>query len=482
MSISLTAQIEIPMPPPPTPENNSAENNVDTHSSDEALASYAESSPVLLFKNGDTIHGELIRTLPDGNLEWKTPSSKSNIFFNLKALKSILFKRADDTQKTSGTSTITFKNNDLVSGKIIGLDDKTLYLESNSGGKLQIARDSINDISYTKSTSFHYRGPKEGDAWKKAEQSSGNFSISDDTLILPKNCAAAIELPCKSDLIKFEFEASFGIPFNMGVFTHKAAIYGGGGYMLTYNQNYVTIQKLTNQRGPRNLGNAQIENMPSKPFIKFELLVDRKNKDFTLKLENKTIQKWHDTQAGALGDFIVFQYPHGVFTTLKLRKIVFSEWDGANEEDKPEKEKGDLDIVIFENNDKTSGKVINIKDEELSFKTDYAVLKIPISRISKLIFSRSKNNPITEALTIIAIFSNNDRLSMKLSSIDNKLLKAKSPFFGEATFRIDSLSQILFTVETTAPQTNDDKNGDNDKDEDENLDDDDAPLEELARL
>jgi hypothetical protein len=223
------------------------------------------------------------------------------------------------------------------------------------------------------------------------------------------------------------------------------------------------MQTMSRRGGSRNIGNAQIEDLPSKPFVKFTILVNRRSRSFILRIEDKTIQKWFDNNkaAGGLGPNIVFMHTHGAQRVMRLRNIVFSEWDGREDDGGDNEDKTSADTILFTNKDKASGKIVGISGGELSFKTDFATLKIPTDRIARMLFSPTEGgDAMPQPGAVTAIFSNNDRISFKMLSAEGGILKADCPFFGETSFKMRFCTKLVLE-ERPAPAKN---NEDGDKD------------------
>jgi hypothetical protein len=472
MTVIASAEMFIDIPVPPDAQTSPSEKQGEMvkksspSEDDDSSGAEKDNMDLISFINGDAMHGKLIGAQTTNGVEWKSPFSGKNTFFDMNYIASIKLG-AKENKKTGEArlNAIVLSNHDSLFGKILKLDDEFLTLDTESAGRLEIKREAVAQIIAKTSSGLIYKGPNGDDKWKVAENSGGKFSIEKGILKISRNCGIGIEIKIP-DMIKLEFEASAGSSFNLTFFSDKISSYAGNGYMLTLNQNQVYMQVMRGNRGgSRNLGNAELGEIPFKPFVRFAIFADRKNKSFSLAVEDRVIHKWFDNiKDECSGNAFVFQNNHGG-SSLHIKNIAISKWDGGSET-KIDEEKPASDIIVFANNDKVTGKVLKIAGDELTFKTDFALLDVPLERISKIILRGSKEEKITpDSSDIKAFFDSNNGITLKKISISDGIIKAQNPCFGSAEFKLSSFAELKFQ-NASSDEPGSVKNPDNDENTD----------------
>ncbi|HPO89703.1 MAG TPA: hypothetical protein PLJ44_01175 [Victivallales bacterium] len=449
IALQLMSQVEIPEPPPkiikPNPNKEKQNSEEITNKETKQTDIEKREASKVIFKNKDFLSGMLVSADKE-MIEWKSEYLISSAKFYLNAVEKIEFPSSNcENEKYS----ITLINGDVISGEIISLNEERLVFQTIYAGKLNIPKKYLSSIYNPKKEGIIYKGPKEGDTeWVKVQNVSSQCRIVDDVMLIPRNSAAAIEIS-NNDLFKVSFEAPLSAMINIGVFANAPAMYNAGGYMIGINNNYVYIQSMSKRGGGRNLGNAQIEDLPDKAYIKYTILANRKNSSFTFMVEDRIIQKISDpnNKNNENGKFLVISYNHGAFREIKVKNILISEWDGLEDDNVEVNEKISSDMVFFTNKDKASGKLVEIKNNEVSFKTDFALLKIPEDRIAKIKFATSDNHTEIKSIgkpLVISKFLDKDQITLSLISIEDGFITAENPIFGKAKFSLNYCSSLIF--------------------------------------
>lgn len=134
----------------------------------------AAGSDILLFENGDLMHGSF-GGINDGLL-WERTDISRPIKFSLPGVRQLVLNGGMGLGLDEKTSFVTLVSGDRIPGEIISLDDKTLSLKSPIAGDLKIPRAHLKSISPNPfDGELVYAGPYTSKGWmtldyKKSEE------------------------------------------------------------------------------------------------------------------------------------------------------------------------------------------------------------------------------------------------------------------------------------------------------------------------
>ena len=112
------------------------------------------------FENDDTLHGNFLGLTTSGKIIWKNEASEKNLAFSKEGVRKIVINHGKLTKPFSHTSYVTLKNQDMIPGKVLSLNETQLTLETDYAGKITIPREAIIDIQFSPlGNQIIYRGP-----------------------------------------------------------------------------------------------------------------------------------------------------------------------------------------------------------------------------------------------------------------------------------------------------------------------------------
>ena len=121
-------------------------------------------SDILLFENGDLMHGTFSGI--DEGLLWERTDISRPIKFRIPGVRQLVLKGGLGVGLDDKTSFITLVSGDRIPGEIISLDDKTLSLKSPVAGNLTIPRTHLKSISPNPfDGELFYTGPFTSAGW-----------------------------------------------------------------------------------------------------------------------------------------------------------------------------------------------------------------------------------------------------------------------------------------------------------------------------
>ena len=123
------------------------------------------SRSVLLFKNGDKLHGTMQRFDGDGSIYWAHPDIVDPIRIKSSNVNGVFLGQRSVAQQ--GGTYVVLTNGDTLYGKIASLDDDELMLETWYGGMMTIKRSMLSSITPGNVRNALYSGPGNIAEWQQ---------------------------------------------------------------------------------------------------------------------------------------------------------------------------------------------------------------------------------------------------------------------------------------------------------------------------
>jgi len=358
---------------------------------------------ILEFLNNDKLHGSLMAVVPgEYGLKWKHSSANQAIDFGMASVAGVTLARRKTAQSDPSTAAIYLTNGDMLPGNLVSLDGEKLVLDTWYAGKINVNRLMVKGMSPNIGvSSVAYEGPTDLAEWTTYRHAGDQvlWKFKNGALYALQSYPIGREIEGMPDVADIQFDAGWrsGYPsFCFSFYTDNVQDNGGSGYMLQISGSSIYLQRLSRDSGSRNIGgndNYEAFNNRKSMKAKFNLLVDKSKKTFTLLIDGNMVKQWTDTANFAgKGNGIMFR-PNNQ-GDLRIARIRIAQWDGklpeaagAGSSDKGTKE----DLVRFVNNDKVSGRLKSISGGNVKFETSYATLDIPLARIAEIVTASEKS-------------------------------------------------------------------------------------------
>jgi len=400
------------------------------------------------FLNQDIMHGKFISADYNKGVTYQFINTKNKVTINAKNLQSISLPEHTTTNKNLYKIYLTNKN--IIYGKLTELTKNNLILETKYAGKLTIPRCVIKYIKTPINlTNNLYVGPNNIKEWtingnkKSWEYKNNHLYCKYANIIIGKD----LKLP-ESVSISFVAECKNRLNFSLGLYADKQLYYGSNNYQLQFNGNYVTIRKYTSEKNLRNNNCICSFNLPEhgKKF-NFTIFANKKSGKFALLCNNKIVKQWQDPAGMNNPNCTKINFSSHTKDNLKISNIIVSQWNGKISLHTNTNNNITKETIQLVNGDKVSGKILNIKEQKLKIKTNYATLTVPTNRICK-IYTNKKNliNIRRNKHDIKAIFQNGNYIIMELIKIENNTIYAKSENFGVAQFKLSFFKEIQLNI------------------------------------
>ena len=401
---------------------------------------------VLNFCNHDLLHGKLIKI--ENSIYWKYPGVKNYIIFPISSIDKITLqtKIASHIAET----VVYLTNGDYIPGKIISLDNKILIFDTTFGGTLKIPWIMIKEISHSGAGREIYQGPKGEDEWKSKNRPDGDrkITINDGIMSIPRRFWAIcnVNLPDKSrinlDLISPQGQNQIQIFF----YTKT----GDNGYCISQNGSYFDIERITEDDGSESMDAFELPSILDKGILKISIFTDKNKKRIMLMFNDKLIKDITDDFGEFAGNGKSIAFYNTGRKKVEIKNITVANWSGSTPQAGQRSEGNNAtDMLFFINRDKSSGTLQSIKDNILNFKTEFALFKVPLSRVKNLLTASDNQRRARRNKNDVQAFINGGgRITVNLVSLQNKILTGTSENFTKGSFKITSFNKIKFNIYT----------------------------------
>lgn len=401
----------------------------------------------LEFLNGDLFSGTLVSLSPT-ELVWHHPDVEGDLRVAATNLKGIELHTPVPVRSAADLVLVGLTNGDTLRGKIVEMDAEKLVLDTVYAGQMTIRSPMIATLRPAEPVGdVCYSGPNSLDEWTRGNNKDawefkngalysvqGNGSLGKD-----------VKLPDRAR-IDFELAWQGQAYFTISLYTDTLESYYGPGYQLAMQGNYVSLNRRT--KGSSNgLGGHHAPLLTTKRKAQVSVRVDRKAKTVALLMDGALIQQWTDPagleDSGTGIVLFVNQNQH------RVRNLQVLPWDGkieqpgGEEETKASKE----DQLQFANGDKVTGELTAIKGDEVTVKSPYAELKIPLGRIALVTFQEeTQERARRNAADVQGLFRDGGQVTLNLSELQDGVLKGESENFGKAEFNLGAFSRLRVNI------------------------------------
>jgi hypothetical protein len=399
---------------------------------------------MMVFKDGDTLRGNLVASDAKDGFVWKRPDILAPVVFNdLSNLRGVKLQKMAGNRGPEGQTRVRLTNDDLLYGKVLDLNEESLTMETWYAGKISVRRAMIRSLQPSgKLGTDIYTGPNNLTEWNR----QGDWRMVRDRISGSGTLGREMKLPDMAS-IKFDFiwQGRY-LNYSLSFYTDDTKNYYGDCYMLMLQNNNIYLNRNQKNQGQNNLGQVTINELPANQKVRFELLVNKKDRSFTLLINDKMIRQWTDNQEWAGRGTGVVIYTHDRAATVSFGDIRISTWDGKVRTE-AEVKAGKEDSIQFINDDRISGGLVGITNGHVAFKTQYATLDIPLERVGIMTFNDElAERPRRNKSDIQVFYPDGEHLTLKLEKLADRRLQGASESLGEVSCTLDAFSGIKFNI------------------------------------
>lgn len=434
--------------------------------------------PVLNFTNGDRLQGNLGR-VDDTMLQWKSPTLKKETPFFLNQVQDITFPaQIAPPPARDHIAHIRFNpdlrqqneniSGDVIEGELVAVNQDSIILNTWYAGQLKLNRNMVKDLEITDVSPAVYTGPAKEDDWQIFPEKSWTFEKNSYTGggsgSLARDFKKIPERYC------FRFTASwknrFGLQILFGADSATEET-PDNHYMLVLDNGTSYLQKRStdaNALGGMMRNGGMIgeykrdQAFRSKEKSELRLFVDTTTGLMALYSDETLVQQWNDVDKPFLaGNCIHLRQSSGNGYKVNVSRMFLTTWDGtlpsaengvpSNPIDNPDP-KDDEQRIILRNGDIVLGKVEKIEQSELTLKTRFNEIRLPVSRIKKLALAPSEyDERLLQNGDVRAWFADGNYITFRLEGIaEDGKITGTSQHFGTAQFNPAAFTRIEFNL------------------------------------
>ncbi len=434
----------------------------------------AEEWPVLHFTNGDRLKAQIGR-MENGLLFGKSTTLGQETPFFLDQIQDLTFPQApspvlnhDHIAHIRFNPDLRQQNEnipgDIMEGELVAVNQDHILLNTWYAGRLKLNRNMVKDLEITDLSPPVYSGPLQADEWnilpddswtyeKNSYTGSGNGSLAKDFKKIPERYC-------------FRFTASWKNRFSLQIlFCADSATdeTPDNHYILMLDNGTSYLQKRSTHadalggmmRNGGMIGEYKRDQaFRNKEKSEMRLYVDTTNGLMALYSDDTLVQEWNDVEKPVLsGSCIHLRQSSGNGNKVQISRMFLTAWDGmlpssqdatkSSPIDNPDP-KEDEQRIILRNGDIVLGKVEKIENNEITLKTRFNDIRLPISRIRKLALAPSEyDERLLQNGDVRAWFASGSYITFRLENIStNGKITGTSQHFGTAQFDSNAFTRI----------------------------------------
>ncbi|MCS1410403.1 MAG: hypothetical protein M2R45_03595 [Verrucomicrobia subdivision 3 bacterium] len=403
--------------------------------------------------DGSALHGNMASLDPKNGLLWQHPDAAEVLRFPFPSIASIRF---NPTQHWKGgrqsQCRFRFTNGDEVYGKILGMNDSYIGMETWFGGSLRADRSKVQSIAFLQNGyRVLYEGPNTLNEWVLGKSPNG-WGYQDGVLSVKDRGVIGRDMGLE-DSASLAFDLSWERTFQLTVTMHAETLdrydYSKGAYVFSLSPQFVSFQRIQPGAGVMTLGQIRLTNLVNRTKARFDLRSHREKSAFALLADGEVIGTWKDSRGFVSKGSGVSFSSHFSRSTFSLSRILVTEWDGLFESDFEVSQDQSSDGLLLINRDQPMGKVKGISEGKLNFHLRNRVdVQIPLERIKQIQLHQSKRAEETHADDEIRVLiSGGGSLSFELARWTDTEIEGISQMFGPVQFAPGSVRQVELNLE-----------------------------------
>ena len=420
----------------------------------QVLGHAAGKDDLVRFLDGSMLHGELQQVSLGDGVRWSRADLAKPVDFQPDNLAWIRFEGARPVKRpTEPTVHIRFHNGDEVLGNLIALDEQRVQFSTWFNEQLSAPRDVLQSLAFL-SPGFRilFEGPTTLTGWKlgrdpKAWKYSDGVFISEGVGVIGRDFGL-------KDSSRIEFDLQWSGTFSLIVPVYTSALdrfdYRSNSYMFYISRGYVSLQRVQNGAGVRNLGQGQIPEMQSKNRVQVEIRVNKPKAEMELYIDRKLVRKWRDTNGfSATGTGMAF-FSQLNGPIVRVSNLRVSAWDGHSDPIQIAATDGAEDMVFLKNRDEVPGNLRSMNAQTVVINSLGADLTIPLERITRVALTKPEAKPETKRpWEVRAHFAGGAAVSFDFKQWDGSTLTGRSRNFGPVTFDSQYIRLLQFNLGTS---------------------------------
>lgn len=438
-----------------------------------AISAAQEDGSVVRFSNGDQLLGQTVSLSVD-SLSWKSPVLARPAEFDLRNVVDLRMAQSSELEMglpAGHEAILEMTNGDVFRGKLAGLSDEEIRLQTWYAGELAFRRVNVEQVRIKSGGKVIYRGPSGMNGWTRSDNRE-NWSFKAGKLHSsgPGGLAREVDF---TDAVSISFTAEWRGNFRPKFlfFTNDLdTVAPNVGLALEFQGNSVHVRNLA---GNELIGRpSNVQTLRNVERAKFEIQINKKTGEILLFVDRELMAIWEDSKLD-MSDFgNGFHIVSQDNTRQRFSEIKISEWDGYVDDDakrvmalqeniqfrnrqdfgvgnRAESAEGKIEEgrMIFHNGDSIKGEVTKIDGDDITVKTAFSEVKFPLARLRNLVLKKADmETPKRNRGDVRATLVDGSKVVFRLDGVKDGRLQGFSQNFGSAEFQENAFKQIEFNI------------------------------------
>lgn len=468
------------------------------------LAAQAEPD-FLRFENGDQMSGNFLGMNTEGDIRWESPEMKEPAAFRIDTLRHLVLRGGKPKSVEESLSHLGLVNGDRIPGRITGIDDTHITLDTKFGGALRVPKEHVSLLAANPlGGRVHYFGPFSPEGWKmlrakpvnEAEKSAETearksepweFSgaawywkgkqdspESDNSVALARTDGMADRSVLRFRM-NWKDRVALSIAFHADFATDLAldhdkddepnirrdhgslpSIFGNCYVLQIYSSHMMlyrsTWDPKTGAKFDRVQMNSNYVRLGEERSALVEIRSNRTSGHISLFLNDEFLSQWSEPAGNAAelegfagkGNGFGFLSQSGG-SAVRISEILVSEWNGMPDSARS-MELDDKDAVLLTNGtDRFAGKILGMEENGMvRFESRHGAMQIPLDEIAEIRFARAGLAKTEAQEGPVIHLGPIGRLTVKSIAGDRELLKLQHPILGPVDLRTDPVIMIEY--------------------------------------
>ena len=152
-----------------------------------------DTQPLVTWNNGNVLPGRLSKAT-ESRLLWNSDLFRGDLKLDFNALNNVRFPRDDERRSTEEKYLVRTVNGDKLYGKVTGVQDNRLTLESKRHGELSIELDKVARISDLENSGYVFMGISDLEDWRSLTNTKPSWKISDSGELTSNRSSTNLQL------------------------------------------------------------------------------------------------------------------------------------------------------------------------------------------------------------------------------------------------------------------------------------------------
>ncbi len=403
----------------------------------------SSSSAEVVLVNDDRLSGELVSIDVDGFVLLKHLLMGSKMRIPLAAVRSIDFGGTKVTASVEGKGgdSVVLLNGDTISGLVKEMNDSKVIVETVYAGMVGVERKAVDFISFNSGGRVLLSDDFSGSGLGKWVGNRGRWVVKSGKLVQQAYTSCYVYRPLRqSGPLVFdcavEAAGAGRLEAGIAVFaSDRNTMYGGSSYYVVLSGGMIYVNKM--ERGRRNeIADVRLPVIPQR--ARCTISCDPGSGTVEVVVNGRVITRFIDATPIREGRYVILSASGPVaFDYVRVLR------GGARMRygDNPS-----ADVLFMLNGDRTSGKVLSLKDGKVAMETAFGVISVDTGTVSSLRFGRSRSASPSVKDGAVVLLKNDDRFTMRIKRLEGGVLEGITPYAGEVAIRREYLQRVMLSL------------------------------------